>query len=107
MVKGEPKIVEIVIKDTGIGIPPEDLDRVFEPYYRGKNAIGENGAGLGLSLVKEVVEFHGGKVLVQSEPLKGSIFSLLFPRWDLSKREEVQDKGKKTIQSGNTNVKEL
>jgi len=44
---------------------------------------------------------------VQSEPLKGSIFSLLFPRWDLSKREEVQDKGKKTIQSGNTNVKEL
>ncbi len=107
VVKGEPKIVEIAIKDTGIGIPPEDLNRVFEPFHRGKNATGEEGMGLGLSLVKEVVELHGGKVLVQSEPLKGSIFSLLFPLWDPSKREEVQDKGKKTIQSDNTNVKEL
>jgi signal transduction histidine kinase len=72
-------IVEISIKDTGIGISEEDIERIFEPFFRGRNASKEMGTGLGLSFVKEVVELHGGKILVQSEPKKGSVFSILLP----------------------------
>ena len=49
-------IVEISVKDTGIGILEEDLERIFEPFYRGQNALAETGVGLGLSFVKEVVD---------------------------------------------------
>ena len=58
-------IVEISVKDTGIGILQEDLERIFEPFYRGKNVGMENGMGLGLSLVKEAVDLHGGTILVE------------------------------------------
>ena len=72
-------IVEISVKDTGIGILEEDIERIFEPFYRGRNTSTENGVGLGLCFVKEVVDLHRGKILVQSEPKKGSIFSILLP----------------------------
>ena len=72
-------VIEISIKDTGIGILEEDIERIFEPFYRGRNSLSETGAGLGLSFVKEVVNLHGGRILVQSEPRKGSIFSVLLP----------------------------
>jgi signal transduction histidine kinase/predicted metal-dependent phosphoesterase TrpH len=72
-------VIEISIKDTGIGILEDDIERIFEPFYRGRNSLSETGAGLGLSFVKEVVNFHGGRILVQSEPRKGSIFSVLLP----------------------------
>jgi signal transduction histidine kinase len=71
--------METSIKDNGIGICEEDLEKIFEPYYRGKNISSEEGKGLGLSFVKEVVDLHGGKILVQSEPQKGSTFSILLP----------------------------
>jgi signal transduction histidine kinase/predicted metal-dependent phosphoesterase TrpH len=72
-------VVEISIKDTGIGILEDDIERIFEPFYRGRNISTETGAGLGLSFVKEVVDSHGGRMLVQSEPQKGSTFSVLLP----------------------------
>ena len=72
-------VIEISIKDTGIGILEEDIERIFEPFYRGRNSLSETGAGLGLSFVKEVVDLHGGRILVQSEPKKGSTFSVLLP----------------------------
>ena len=72
-------VVEISIKDTGIGILEDDIERIFEPFYRGRNSSAETGAGLGLSFVKEVVDSHGGRMLVQSEPQKGSTFSVLLP----------------------------
>lgn len=72
-------VVEIVVKDSGIGICEEDLEKIFEPFYRGKNVSFEKGVGLGLSLVKEVVDIHEGKILVQSEPNKGSTFFILLP----------------------------
>jgi len=75
----EQGVVEISIKDTGIGILEEEIGRIFEPFFRGKNARTEPGIGLGLSFVKEVVEWHGGKVLVLSEHQKGSTFSILLP----------------------------
>ena len=72
-------VVEISIRDTGIGILEDDIDRIFEPFYRGRNALTEMGAGLGLSFVKEVVDLHRGRILVQSEAQKGSTFSILLP----------------------------
>ena len=71
--------VEVIFRDNGIGIFPEDLPKIFEPFTRGRNAAGEKGIGLGLSLVKEVVDLHGAKIVVESAPGKGSRFSIRFP----------------------------
>ena len=85
-------VMEISIKDNGIGICEEDLEKIFEPYYRGKNISSEEGKGLGLSFVKEVVDLHGGKILVQSEPNKGSLFSILLPIRKNIKGKKVKEK---------------
>jgi signal transduction histidine kinase len=85
-------VMEIAIKDNGIGISEEDLEKIFEPYYRGKNTSMEEGKGIGLPFVKEVIDFHGGKILVQSEPNKGSIFSILLPIRENIKGKEVKEK---------------
>lgn len=87
----EGGFVEISIKDTGIGILDDEIDRIFEPFYRGRNNSGQAGAGLGLSFAKQTVELHGGKILVQSEPLKGSIFSILLPVKSRIKLSRVTD----------------
>jgi len=87
----EGGFVEISIKDTGIGILDDEIDRIFEPFYRGRNNSGQAGAGLGLSFAKQTVELHGGKILVQSEPLKGSIFSILLPVKSRIKLTKVTD----------------
>ena len=75
----EGGFVEISIKDTGIGILEDEIERIFEPFYRGRNNSAQAGVGLGLSFAKQAVDFHGGEILVQSEPLKGSIFSVFLP----------------------------
>jgi signal transduction histidine kinase len=75
----EEEKVEIWIRDNGRGIFPEEVQQIFHPFHRGRNALNEPGMGLGLSLVKEVVDLHGGKILVQSEPQKGSTFSIVLP----------------------------
>jgi two-component system phosphate regulon sensor histidine kinase PhoR len=69
------------VKDTGIGIPKEDLDKIFEEFYRSKNAkeVEQLGTGLGLSLVKEIVQFYGGAIFVNSELGKGSEFIVEIP----------------------------
>ena len=90
-------VVEISIRDTGMGIIPEDQERIFEPFYRGKNASSEPGMGLGLSLAKEVVDLHGGKILVQSEPNKGSTFSILLPVSSYIPVETITEKGIRKI----------
>jgi signal transduction histidine kinase len=71
--------LEIWVRDNGRGIFPEEVQQIFHPFHRGKNALNEPGMGLGLSLVKEVVDLHGGEILVQSEPQKGSTFSIILP----------------------------
>jgi signal transduction histidine kinase len=79
-VNGRPA-VRISVEDHGDGIPSAELSRVFEPFYRGRAAQEgqERGFGLGLSLVKRVVEAHGGAVRAQSEPGRGSTFSIVLP----------------------------
>lgn len=70
-----------VVKDTGIGIPQEDMEKIFEEFYRSKNAreAEQIGTGLGLNLVKEIVEHYGGEISVKSELGKGSEFKVEFP----------------------------
>jgi len=74
----ENKYVAISIEDKGIGVDPRELNDIFEPFYRGREAIAEQirGNGLGLSLVKQIVAAHDGKIEVQSEPGKGSKFTI-------------------------------
>jgi signal transduction histidine kinase len=71
--------VLIAVKDTGIGIRPEELTRIWDRLYRADQSRSRKGLGLGLSLVKAIVEAHKGEVRVSSEPGKGSIFTLSLP----------------------------
>jgi two-component system phosphate regulon sensor histidine kinase PhoR len=71
--------VTVRVSDTGVGIAPEDLPRIFERFYKGGRGRGGGGTGLGLAVVKHVVEAHGGTVSVESEPGHGSTFSFSIP----------------------------
>lgn len=73
--------VRLSIDDQGTGIPRSELPHIFEPFYRGKGAreLQVEGSGLGLSLVKEVIEAHGGKVTVASDEGAGTTFTLHLP----------------------------
>ena len=73
--------VMFTIDDRGIGIDAEDRKHVFEPFYRGREAVSQQiqGSGLGLNLVLRIAEAHGGRVQVASEPGKGSTFTLTLP----------------------------
>jgi len=70
--------------DEGIGLSPEEQEHVFEEFYRAKNAYTARvaGTGLGLTLVKRLVELHQGQISVESEPGKGSRFTVSLPRWN-------------------------
>jgi signal transduction histidine kinase len=72
---GQPPAVEVVIADTGVGIPAEQLPRVFEPYFTTK----KHGTGLGLALVRQTIHDHGGSVTVASEPGRGTAFTVKLP----------------------------
>jgi signal transduction histidine kinase len=72
--------VEVSISDTGPGIPPEDLARIFERFYQvDKSRKGSKGAGLGLAITKEIVEAHGGYIRAESTPEVGAKFTVLLP----------------------------
>jgi len=77
----ENQYLNITVKDFGIGIKKEEIDKIFERFYRGGDVLTRTvkGSGLGLTLVKQIVEAHHGKVLVESEPGKGSMFTLTIP----------------------------
>jgi signal transduction histidine kinase len=75
---GRPQ-VGIAVRDRGIGMSPEQVARVFERFFRADPSGAIPGTGLGMSLVKEVVEFHGGEVAVQSSPGQGTTVSIWLP----------------------------
>jgi signal transduction histidine kinase len=69
----------ISVADTGDGIPPSDLERVFDRFYKGTPEKGEPGAGLGLYLVRMIAEAHEGNVAAVSKSGKGSTFTIRLP----------------------------
>lgn len=73
--------VVLAVSDTGIGVPPEERERVFEEFYRATNAreTGKEGTGLGLSIVRAIVDAHQGRIEVESDPGRGSTFRALLP----------------------------
>jgi len=77
----EKQIIRFSVSDTGIGIAPENINRLFQPFVQLDSGLNRQfeGTGLGLSLVARMAELHGGSVSVESEPGKGSTFSILLP----------------------------
>ena len=73
--------IELEVADTGVGIPPEELPRIFDRFYRveGQSGRSMEGSGIGLSLVRELVQLHGGTISVQSAPGQGTVFKLGMP----------------------------
>nr|MDQ2998307.1 HAMP domain-containing histidine kinase [Chloroflexota bacterium] len=73
--------VSITVRDSGLGIPRADLPHIFEPFYRAHEVVAAqiHGSGLGLSVVRQIIEAHGGRITVQSQPGKGSAFTLYLP----------------------------
>jgi len=71
--------LQVTIADTGIGIPPEDLSRIFFKYYRCAGASGFKGTGLGLAISKTIIEAHGGGIEVESFIGAGSTFTVRIP----------------------------
>lgn len=80
--RADPDRVVVSVRDEGIGLDPEDHDRVFERFARLDNALSRKtqGAGLGLFLVRAIVTAHLGKVWVQSAPGQGASFFFSLPR---------------------------
>lgn len=76
------KEITLVVSDTGIGIPPEHHSRIFERFYRVDKSHSKKsgGTGLGLSIVKHSVQYHGGKISLQSEENNGTIITAVFPK---------------------------
>ncbi|CAN1212829.1 ATP-binding protein [Tumidithrix helvetica PCC 7403] len=83
IVTAQPSFVSFQICDRGIGIPEEDRPKIFDKFYRASNANsipGSPGAGLGLSIVKQVIDLHGGKIQVESEIDCGTKMTVILPR---------------------------
>jgi signal transduction histidine kinase len=79
-VRDESGQAVVRFRDTGIGIPVEEQDKIWSRLYRGDKSRSQRGLGLGLSLVKAVVEAHGGKATVTSQPDHGSEFTVTLPK---------------------------
>ena len=77
--RGDEAVLQVA--DQGIGISRPEAGRIFERFYRSRNAAGPDagGSGLGLTIVKHIVEAHGGRIAVESEPGRGSLFSVFLP----------------------------
>ena len=79
-IDGDGASARLIVRDTGPGVPAGELPRIWDRLFRGDKSRAERGLGLGLSLVKAIVEAHGGTVAVDSEPGKGSTFTMILPR---------------------------
>jgi len=86
-IRAVDEMLEITVKDTGWGIPEEDIPHLGEKFYRGRHGRMTKGTGLGLSIVKEIVKLHKGRFSIESEMGKGSSFHIMLP---LKKERAVQ-----------------
>jgi len=97
----------IRVEDTGIGIPPDKIDKLFNYFYQVNSPMNDQGTGLGLALVKEFVNLHRGEVKVESQSGKGSCFSVYLPLFNGLKeeretgaRDDLSLTTRKPVQSG-------
>lgn len=86
--------VTIGVRDEGPGIPPEAMPRLFEQFYTGRTSLSDHniGTGLGLPIAQGIVEAHGGRIWVESEPGHGALFRVWLP-WEPPVVEEGEDEG--------------
>ncbi len=103
-VKDKNEFVEISVKDNGIGIEEKNLDTIFDRFKQVDKSLSRNaeGTGIGLSLVKSIVELHGGSIYAESEVGKGSKFIVKLPSRSVSNEDVVRSS---KISSKNENVK--
>ena len=89
---GDAGTVQMYIKDTGAGIPAEDVPHLFQKFYRVDNSATRTigGTGLGLFICRKIVELYKGRVWVESEVGKGSTFYINLPRLDTARAESLQ-----------------
>jgi signal transduction histidine kinase len=80
--QGKGDMLMVTVADDGIGVPPEDKEKIFEKFYRARNRgeVSAPGTGLGLTITKQVVDRHGGKIWFESEMGKGSVFHFVLPK---------------------------
>jgi signal transduction histidine kinase len=85
------KAIEVRVSDKGPGIPADEQKYIFDPFYRGKRAVADqvHGTGLGLSLVKKIVEAHGGRIHLESNPGQGATFVVTLPAPAASESNEL------------------
>lgn len=76
---GEKGFINFKVADKGIGIPPQDMQFIFDPFYRASNSRHAKGSGLGLAVVNACLQLHNGEIFVESDPVKGSIFTVVMP----------------------------
>ncbi len=94
------KYVTLSVRDTGHGIKPENIERIFYPYFTTKGS-GE-GTGVGLSLSLGIVKNHGGTITVESNPGHGAVFHVFFPVFDKHKAEDdPETEAFETLPTGN------
>ena len=77
----DSKKIWVEIKDTGVGIPDDDINHIFDEFYRAENArtIEKEGTGLGLAITKKIVEIYSGNIIVESKVNIGTKFTIVFP----------------------------
>jgi two-component system, NtrC family, sensor kinase len=71
----DPEHVQIVFTDSGCGIPPETIEKIFEPFYTTK----ERGTGLGLAITRQIIEHHNGHISIESTPGTGTTVQVILP----------------------------
>ncbi|WP_125006592.1 sensor histidine kinase [Clostridium tagluense] len=98
------EFVEISVKDNGVGIEPEYLDMIFDRFKQVDKSLSRNaeGTGIGLSLVKSIVELHGGSINVESEFGKGSKFTVIIPSEKILHENNIYSS---KVKNGNENIK--
>lgn len=98
--RAESNAAHIEVSDSGVGIPREDQDAIFERFYRAETSRSQRGSGLGLAICSWIVEAHGGTISVRSEPGKGSSFTVVLPNRILEEEADVLEQAPPALVSG-------
>ena len=103
---GNDQVVQFYVKDTGAGIPREDIPHLFQKFYRVDNSATRTigGTGLGLFICRKIVELYNGRIWVESDSGKGSTFYINLPRLSTQKAQEMlENKNNPGIVAGDSN----